>query len=224
VCANCTIYGQQCSYEPISEHEKEAGRERHYRVKRRREQEELHDDRASGQRRRETSSIVSASDQGVSSPSKSPNMLRGVKQRTQQSPTQRQQQHQQPEGDDEHHGGDDQGSKIGSSVTASLRDDPRQSNGSEHPDEPLEGQDSAQPWQAPQGNTAEEARVSRILVSANGISSYHGRTSALFEDNVQERPSVKDQHPRMSDEWVERGLVAEALRQREEPLEPSGLR
>src|SRR5687768_18312806 len=36
-------------------------------------------------------------------------------------------------------------------------------------------------------NTDEEARVARILVSANGVSSYHGRTSALFEDNVQER-------------------------------------
>ena len=55
--------------------------------------------------------------------------------------------------------------------------------------------------------------VSRIVVSANGVPSYHGRTSALFEENLQDRPP--DLRPKMSDEWVEKGLVAESARQRE---------
>jgi hypothetical protein len=46
------------------------------------------------------------------------------------------------------------------------------------------------------------------------VSSYHGRTSALFEDNVQERAPAGEKRPRMPDDWVERGLVAEAVRQR----------
>lgn len=78
-----------------------------------------------------------------------------------------------------------------------------------------DGQDKDQPqlWR-PALERASEASVSRILVSANGVSSYHGRTSALFEDNVQERPPKADQR-RMPDDWVERGLVAEAARQRQ---------
>ncbi|KAG9254452.1 C6 transcription factor [Emericellopsis atlantica] len=55
--------------------------------------------------------------------------------------------------------------------------------------------------------------VARILVSDSGVSSYHGRTSTLYEDHPQERSTA--QHPRMPDEWVERGLVAEAARQRQ---------
>lgn len=59
-----------------------------------------------------------------------------------------------------------------------------------------------------------DPRVSRIVVSANGVSSYHGRTSALYEDSVPERQPPGDvQQPRMPDDWVERGLVAEAARQ-----------
>ncbi|KAM6504683.1 hypothetical protein FSOLCH5_015185 [Fusarium solani] len=60
-----------------------------------------------------------------------------------------------------------------------------------------------------------DAGVARVLVLANGESSYHGRTSALFEDNVQERTAGQDAHPRMPDRWVERGLIAEAARQRQ---------
>lgn len=56
--------------------------------------------------------------------------------------------------------------------------------------------------------------MSRIVVSANGVSSYHGRTSALFEESLQERTSVADLRPRMPDEWIEKGLVAEAAKQR----------
>ncbi|KAK2729555.1 fungal specific transcription factor domain-containing protein [Colletotrichum kahawae] len=59
------------------------------------------------------------------------------------------------------------------------------------------------------------AGVSRIVVSANGVSSYHGRTSALFEESLQERTSVADLRPRMPDEWIEKGLVAEAAKQRQ---------
>ncbi|KAK1700775.1 fungal-specific transcription factor domain-containing protein [Colletotrichum godetiae] len=69
-------------------------------------------------------------------------------------------------------------------------------------------------------NSAERASshrgdVSRIVVSANGVSSYHGRTSALFEENPQERFSVTDLHPRMPDDWIEKGLVAETAKQRQ---------
>ncbi|KAM0667663.1 hypothetical protein ACQRIU_003528 [Beauveria bassiana] len=58
-----------------------------------------------------------------------------------------------------------------------------------------------------------DSRVSRIVTSANGISSYHGRTSALFEDSIPERQQAGDVQPRMPDDWIERGLVAEAARQ-----------
>ncbi|KAM9884271.1 fungal specific transcription factor [Verticillium dahliae] len=63
--------------------------------------------------------------------------------------------------------------------------------------------------------TTPRTGVSRIVVSANGVSSYHGRTSALYEDNVQERASAADLHPRMPEAWIEQGLVAEAATQRQ---------
>ncbi|KAK7977046.1 hypothetical protein PG988_004536 [Apiospora saccharicola] len=55
--------------------------------------------------------------------------------------------------------------------------------------------------------------VSRMVVSANGISSYHGRTSTLFEETIQERTAAAETRPRMPDEWTEKGLVAEAAKQ-----------
>lgn len=59
-----------------------------------------------------------------------------------------------------------------------------------------------------------QVRVSR-LVTANGMSSYHGRTSTLFDDNADhDRPSA-GMRPRMPEEWIENGLVAEAARQRQ---------
>lgn len=72
----------------------------------------------------------------------------------------------------------------------------------EHPETPAD---------QPRSNRGD---VSRIVVSANGVSSYHGRTSALYEESLQERSSVADLRPRMPDEWIEKGLVAEAARQR----------
>lgn len=71
-----------------------------------------------------------------------------------------------------------------------------------------------QPGALTEQNPSHRAGVSRIVVSANGVSSYHGRTSALFEESLQERSSAVDLRPRMPDEWIEKGLVAEAARQR----------
>ncbi|RYP73810.1 hypothetical protein DL771_003388 [Monosporascus sp. 5C6A] len=56
--------------------------------------------------------------------------------------------------------------------------------------------------------------VSRIVVAANGSSSYHGRTSTLFDENSHDR-SAAEARPQMPDEWIEKGLVAEAARQRQ---------
>ncbi|KAK6074684.1 fungal specific transcription factor domain-containing protein [Seiridium cupressi] len=63
--------------------------------------------------------------------------------------------------------------------------------------------------------------VSRISVSSNGDSSYHGRTSALFDENWHERPT-KAARSRLPDALIEQGLVANALRQRQ--LEDVNLR
>ncbi|KAK7186024.1 fungal specific transcription factor domain-containing protein [Paraphaeosphaeria sporulosa] len=54
--------------------------------------------------------------------------------------------------------------------------------------------------------------VSRI-VTANGMSSYHGRTSTLFDENADR--STVERRPSMPEEWVEKGLLAEATRQRQ---------
>lgn len=56
--------------------------------------------------------------------------------------------------------------------------------------------------------------ISRIVVSPNGMSSYHGQTSTHFEENLPERAPAADARPRMPDDWVEKGLVAEAAKQR----------
>ncbi|KAH6642248.1 fungal-specific transcription factor domain-containing protein [Boeremia exigua] len=63
--------------------------------------------------------------------------------------------------------------------------------------------------------------VSRIVVSSNGVPSYHGRTSTLFEENYQDR-STPEANTRMPEEWVEKGLIAEAACQRQ--LEDVNLR
>ncbi|KAH7173958.1 fungal-specific transcription factor domain-containing protein [Fusarium flagelliforme] len=73
-----------------------------------------------------------------------------------------------------------------------------------------------QSWDSPASQPMDPG-VARLLVLANGESSYHGRTSALFEDNAQdqERPVEQESNPRMPDHWVERGLIAEAAKQRQ---------
>ncbi|KAJ4355061.1 hypothetical protein N0V95_003279 [Ascochyta clinopodiicola] len=62
--------------------------------------------------------------------------------------------------------------------------------------------------------------VSRILTE-KGVSSYHGRTSTLFDENTHhDRPVAT--RPKMPEQWIENGLVAEAARQRQ--LEEYNLR
>ena len=56
--------------------------------------------------------------------------------------------------------------------------------------------------------------MSRIVVASNGSSSYHGRTSTLFDEASHDRVAT-EARPHMPDEWIERGLVAEAARQRQ---------
>ncbi|PSN68595.1 hypothetical protein BS50DRAFT_586044 [Corynespora cassiicola Philippines] len=46
------------------------------------------------------------------------------------------------------------------------------------------------------------------------MSSYHGRTSALFEESSYDHSSA-EARPKMPEEWTEKGLVAEAARQRQ---------
>ncbi|KKP00381.1 fungal specific transcription factor [Trichoderma harzianum] len=75
-----------------------------------------------------------------------------------------------------------------------------------------------QSQQAPHRPRSREGFVSpgasRLVVSANGMASYHGRTSALFDENLPDR-LPGEFRPRMPDEWVEKGLVAEAAKQRQ---------
>lgn len=56
--------------------------------------------------------------------------------------------------------------------------------------------------------------VSRLILSAEGVSSYHGRTSALFEDNnaPEQRGAPRRSMPV---EWVQKGLIAEAAQQKQ---------
>ena len=56
--------------------------------------------------------------------------------------------------------------------------------------------------------------VSRI-VTTNGMTSYHGRTSTLFDEHAHhDRPAVETR-PKIPEQWIENGLVAEATRQRQ---------
>lgn len=54
--------------------------------------------------------------------------------------------------------------------------------------------------------------VSRIIFSDDGASSYHGQTSALFEDNIHDRRKHKG--VAVAPEWRQKGLMAEAALQR----------
>lgn len=62
--------------------------------------------------------------------------------------------------------------------------------------------------------TPRTSNVSHIVVSSNGVASYHGRTSTLFEENYNDRPS-SGTSSRVPEEWVEKGLICEAARQRQ---------
>ncbi|KAH8129727.1 C6 transcription factor [Trichoderma asperelloides] len=65
------------------------------------------------------------------------------------------------------------------------------------------------------GASSVEAGVARILMSADGVSTYHSRTSTLYEDHAPEKQAEVDTGPRIPDAWVEKGLVAEAAKQRQ---------
>jgi hypothetical protein len=100
-------------------------------------------------------------------------------------------------------------SSVADSEAASLPDERSQQTGRDG------GTNARRSWD-PTDSAARpmDPGVARVLVHANGESSYHGRTSALFEDNAQERPVEHEVQPRMPDHWVERGLIAEAAKQR----------
>ncbi|KAH7234230.1 fungal-specific transcription factor domain-containing protein [Fusarium solani] len=159
-CANCQTHDKECVYQPVPDVVKEAGRERHQRMKRRSNRHRTD----SADRVRPPSPAASSSGNG--------------------------------------HGAEPPGTVTGHA---------QQRSGDGVVDD--DG-----PWDA----AASTSRVARVLVLANGKSSYHGRTSALFEDNVQDRLVGQDARPRMPDQWVERGLMAEAARQRQ--LEEINLR
>lgn len=61
--------------------------------------------------------------------------------------------------------------------------------------------------------TSDSTGISQAIVSANDASTYHGRTSTLFEETPQHR-TLGIERPPLTDEWIEKGLVAEASRQR----------
>jgi hypothetical protein len=56
--------------------------------------------------------------------------------------------------------------------------------------------------------------VSRLIHSAEGVSSYHGRTSALFEDNNGPEPRGLPRASMPAD-WIQKGLIAEAAQQKQ---------
>lgn len=62
--------------------------------------------------------------------------------------------------------------------------------------------------------THRASNVSRIVVSSNGVPSYHGRTSTLFEETYNDKPN-SGTSSRIPEEWVEKGLICEAARQRQ---------
>ncbi|KAK1912252.1 hypothetical protein P3342_009853 [Pyrenophora teres f. teres] len=96
----------------------------------------------------------------------------------------------------------------GHQAVARSRKTPRRENAAQPAASMVESTPSSQPAALTPNS------VSRIVVSANGSSSYHGRTSTLFDQGSHDR-STAEAHPRMPDEWIERGLVAEAARQRQ---------
>ncbi|KAE8385361.1 hypothetical protein BDV23DRAFT_188320 [Aspergillus alliaceus] len=58
--------------------------------------------------------------------------------------------------------------------------------------------------------------VSRIFISPNGESSYHGRTSTLFDDTATDQRVLQSlvADPKKPREWIKKGLMGEAAYQR----------
>ncbi|VUC32375.1 unnamed protein product [Clonostachys rosea] len=81
---------------------------------------------------------------------------------------------------------------------------------------PYEDTESISPDAAPGHVTPQSnQRLSRMLLSANGVPSYHGRTSALFEEVGGDRPMAGSNKPQVPEEWVEKSLVTKATKQRQ---------
>jgi len=57
--------------------------------------------------------------------------------------------------------------------------------------------------------------LSRIAYFATGESSYHGPTSALYDDSEQYKKKANQPAKKVPEEWVQKGLMAEAAQQRQ---------
>lgn len=193
-CINCQTYEKDCVYEPVPDVNKAEGRQRHQRLKSK--------NRSASVKARTVSPSASATS--------------GVLRQSNEVPAPA-----------------SASSATGDSEAAAVPDErsSQQSRRKSHDGTRGRGSSSSgdtkpaavaprqQSWQEPAPDSSSrpmDPGVARLLVLANGESSYHGRTSALFEDNAQdqERPVEQEGNPRMPDHWVERGLIAEAAKQR----------
>ncbi|CAF3430493.1 unnamed protein product [Fusarium graminearum] len=194
-CINCQTYEKDCVYEPVPDVNKAEGRQRHQRLKSK--------NRSASVKARTVSPSASATS--------------GVLRQSNEVPAPA-----------------SASSATGDSEAAAVPDErsSQQSRRKSHDGTRGRGSSSSgdtkpaavaprqQSWQEPAPDSSSrpmDPGVARLLVLANGESSYHGRTSALFEDNAQdqERPVEQEGNPRMPDHWVERGLIAEAAKQRQ---------
>lgn len=76
------------------------------------------------------------------------------------------------------------------------------------------GQSAAEHLRHGSAGAERPVSVSRIVIE-KGMSSYHGRTSTLFDENAHHDRPVVEALPKMPEQWIENGLVAEATRQRQ---------
>jgi hypothetical protein len=79
---------------------------------------------------------------------------------------------------------------------------------------PTSGQSAAEHLRRDAAGAERPVSVSRIVIE-KGMSSYHGRTSTLFDENAHHDRPVAEARPKMPEQWIENGLVAEATRQRQ---------
>lgn len=86
-------------------------------------------------------------------------------------------------------------------------------NDNDEPDDNNRNGNSNDHNNAPTDNS--QRSVSRLIHSAEGISSYHGRTSALFEDTNAPEQRAAPPRASMPVDWVQKGLIAEAAQQKQ---------
>lgn len=198
-CINCQTYEKECVYEPVPDVTKAEGRQRHQRLKSK--------TRSGSVKARTVSPSASATggvgvlqSNEVAAPASASSVTGDSEAAEAAVSNERSSQQKRRRRSHDNIGG--RGSVSSDAKTATTAA-PRQ-----------------QSWDAsPADSSASrpmDPGVARLLVLANGESSYHGRTSALFEDNApdQERHVGQESNPRMPDHWVERGLIAEAAKQR----------